>query len=249
MGILALSNHLDSYLIGRHHPFQLQQMDSRVWRATIHLLYSGDSAQQTVAPRWDSFEGKSVFHVALWNQRSGYSSESARRAGVCESWRTIGPRISLSKSLSKKSVKKSVLPPCTSHFESPGEDRQATPNRQIFKTGKGTVRIKTFLAKESQPRQVESQWIERAKTAHILPNQNEAALTLTKERVSTLIGRKEILRNLVFLTCQSGQEERRVNSIWSTSCLTRFPLVKRSDILSEMTTGKEICGSFIRQSA
>ncbi|GBL96252.1 hypothetical protein AVEN_118785-1 [Araneus ventricosus] len=64
--------------------------------------------------------------------------------------------------LSPKSVKISVLPSCTSHFESPGEDRQATPNRQIFKRGKGTVRIQTFLAKESQPRQVESEWIEHA---------------------------------------------------------------------------------------
>ncbi|GBO34302.1 hypothetical protein AVEN_81161-1 [Araneus ventricosus] len=77
MGILALSNHLDSYLIGRHHSFQLQLMDSCVWRASNHLLYSGDSAQQTVAPSSDSFEGKTVFNPALWNQRSGYSSESA----------------------------------------------------------------------------------------------------------------------------------------------------------------------------
>ncbi|GBN47829.1 hypothetical protein AVEN_200547-1 [Araneus ventricosus] len=30
MGILALSIHLDSNLIGRHHPLQLQQMDSCV---------------------------------------------------------------------------------------------------------------------------------------------------------------------------------------------------------------------------
>ncbi|GBM03972.1 hypothetical protein AVEN_99175-1 [Araneus ventricosus] len=177
MGILALSNHLNSYLIGRHHPFQLQQMYSCVWRATIHLLYSGDSAQQTVAPSSDSFEA----------------------------------RISLSKSLSKKSV----LPPCTSHFESPGEDRQATPNRQIFKTGKGTVRIKTFLAKESQPRQVESQWIERAKTAHILPNQNEAALTLTKERVSTLIGKKGVFKKFSVpnLSKRTGREECQLHLV------------------------------------
>ncbi|GBL81365.1 hypothetical protein AVEN_143668-1 [Araneus ventricosus] len=117
---------------------------------------------------------------------------------------------------------KSLLPPCASHFESPGEGRQATPNRQIFKTGKGTVRTKTFPAKESQPSQLEPQWIERAKTAHILPNQNEAALSLTKERVSTLIGRKGDFKKFTVPSCQSGQEERHVKSIWSTSCLTCF---------------------------
>ncbi|GBM83527.1 hypothetical protein AVEN_5164-1 [Araneus ventricosus] len=84
------------------------------------------------------------------------------------------------------------------------------------------VRIKTFLAKESQTRQLESQWIERAKTAHILPNQNEAALSLTKERVSTLIGKKGDLKKFTVPSCQSGQEERRVKSIWSTSCWIRF---------------------------
>ncbi|GBL80844.1 hypothetical protein AVEN_26268-1 [Araneus ventricosus] len=43
-------NLLDSYIIGRHYPLQLQQMDSCVWRETIHSLFSGDSARQTVAP-------------------------------------------------------------------------------------------------------------------------------------------------------------------------------------------------------
>ncbi|GBM87023.1 hypothetical protein AVEN_40605-1 [Araneus ventricosus] len=33
-------------------------MDSCVWRATIHSLFSGDSAQQTVAPSSDFFEDK-----------------------------------------------------------------------------------------------------------------------------------------------------------------------------------------------
>ncbi|GBN69085.1 hypothetical protein AVEN_221790-1 [Araneus ventricosus] len=37
----------------------------------------------------------------------------------------------------------------TAIFESPGENRQATPNRQIFKTGKGTVRIKFFLPRKA----------------------------------------------------------------------------------------------------
>ncbi|GBM06290.1 hypothetical protein AVEN_83228-1 [Araneus ventricosus] len=103
------------------------------------------------------------------------------------------------------SLKIPVSPPCTSHFESPGEDRPATPNRQIFKTGKGTVSIKIFLAKESHPRQLESEWVEQAETAQILPNQNEASLSLTKERVSNLIGKKGDLRDLVFPTCHSGQ--------------------------------------------
>ncbi|GBN08018.1 hypothetical protein AVEN_85744-1 [Araneus ventricosus] len=108
------------------------------------------------------------------------------------------------------------------HFELPGEDRQATPNRQIFKTSKGKVRIKTFLAKESQHRQLEPQWIEQAEAAHILPNQNEAALSLTKERVSTLIGKKGDFKKFSVPSCQSGQEERRAKSIWSTSCWIRF---------------------------
>ncbi|GBM58407.1 hypothetical protein AVEN_63769-1 [Araneus ventricosus] len=77
MGILALLNLLGSYIIGRHHPLQLQQMDSCVWRETIHSLFSGDSAQQTVAPSSDFFEGKTVCDDAIWNQWSGYSSESA----------------------------------------------------------------------------------------------------------------------------------------------------------------------------
>ncbi|GBN86628.1 hypothetical protein AVEN_171816-1 [Araneus ventricosus] len=177
MGILAFLNLLDSYNIGRHHPLQLQQMDSCVWLATIHSLFSGDSAQQTVAPSSDFFEA----------------------------------RISLSKI--------SVLLPYTSHFESHGKDRQATPNRQIFKTRKGTVRIKTFLAKESQ---LEPEWIERAETAHILPNQNEAALSLTKERVSTLIGKKGDFKKFSVPNLSKGKGRRRVKSIWSTSCLTRF---------------------------
>ncbi|GBM42468.1 hypothetical protein AVEN_79992-1 [Araneus ventricosus] len=122
----------------------------------------------------------------------------------------------------KLSLQKSVLPPYTSHFESPGEGRQATPNCQIFKTGKGTVRIKTFLAKESQPCQLEPQWKERALTAHILPNQNEAALSLTKERVSTLIGKKGDFKKFIVPNPSKGKGRRRVKSIWSTSCLTRF---------------------------
>ncbi|GBM23913.1 hypothetical protein AVEN_52119-1 [Araneus ventricosus] len=85
------------------------------------------------------------------------------------------------------------------------EDCQATPNPN-FKTGKGTVRIKTFLAKESKL-QLEPQWIERAIKAHILPNQNEAALSLTKERVSTLIGKKGILRNLLFPVVKVDRRE------------------------------------------
>ncbi|GBM16580.1 hypothetical protein AVEN_223510-1 [Araneus ventricosus] len=116
------------------------------------------------------------------------------------------------------SVKISVFPSCISHFESPGEDRQATPNRQIFKTGKGTVRIKTFLAKESQPRQVESEWVEHAVDCPHF-TQSERGILIADQRASFNFnwGKRGNLRNLVFPTCHTGQEERRVNSIWPTA--------------------------------
>ncbi|GBN06022.1 hypothetical protein AVEN_84368-1 [Araneus ventricosus] len=75
-GILALSIHLDSNHMEDITPFSSSRW-ILVWRATILSLYSGDSAQQLVAPSSDFFEGKLYFDVALWNQRSGYSSESA----------------------------------------------------------------------------------------------------------------------------------------------------------------------------
>ncbi|GBM41903.1 hypothetical protein AVEN_253080-1 [Araneus ventricosus] len=115
--------------------------------------------------------------------------------------------------------------------------------------GKGTVRIKTLLAKERQPRQVESEWIEHAVECHILPNQNEASLSLTKERVSNLIGKKGDLRNLVFLTCQGERKRAYFRPSGEDFAGQLRPHNKETDFLSEMKTGKEICGSFLRQSA
>ncbi|GBM58963.1 hypothetical protein AVEN_230079-1 [Araneus ventricosus] len=124
------------------------------------------------------------------------------------------------------SLKKISFPPCTSHFESPGEDRQATPNRQIFKTGKGTVRIKTFLAKESQPRQLKPEWIERAETAHILPNQNEAALSLSNGGVFALIGKKGDFKKFSVpnLSKREGKKTCQIHLV--NILLDPFPLVK-----------------------
>ncbi|GBL94067.1 hypothetical protein AVEN_185031-1 [Araneus ventricosus] len=128
--------------------------------------------------------------------------------------------LSQPESLSQNFFQNPLLPSCISHFEAPGEDRQATPNRQIFRTGKGTVIIKTFLAKESQPRQVESERVEHAVDSHILPNQNEAALIADQRAGFKFNWEERGFKKFSVPTCHNGQEEGVVQVIWRGFCWT-----------------------------
>ncbi|GBM23915.1 hypothetical protein AVEN_52120-1 [Araneus ventricosus] len=56
--------------------------------------------------------------------------------------------------------------------------------------------------------------VDGASNKNILPNQNRGSLIADQRRVSTLIGKKGILRNLLFPVVKVDRK-RRVKSIWS----------------------------------
>ncbi|GBN16655.1 hypothetical protein AVEN_107259-1 [Araneus ventricosus] len=66
-------------------------------------------------------------------------------------------------------------------------------------------------AKESQPRQPDHEWLKRAKTARISPNQNEAALSLSNGGVFALIGKKGDFKKFSAPNLSKGKGRRRIS--------------------------------------
>ncbi|GBN16988.1 hypothetical protein AVEN_72874-1 [Araneus ventricosus] len=117
---------------------------------------------------------------------------------------TFLQKISSSLSFSKSPKKVLLSSPCISHFESPGEDRQTA---KFFKRAKAQLEFN--FSSQGKPTSPSGISVVKASKDYptFYPIRTRLPLSLTKERVSSLIGKKGFLENLVFATCHNGQEE------------------------------------------